>query len=69
VKQPRRLAEYGRMVHEVAAITGHARLREIQRYKKGADQKRLAASAMQKVKGRTLNGQPLARLANRGKFQ
>lgn len=52
----RRLAEYGCTVHEVAAITGHASLREVQRYTKGADQKRLAASAMAKVRGRTSNG-------------
>jgi integrase len=49
----RRLAEFGCTVHEVAAITGHASLREVQRYTKGADQKRLAASAMAKVKRRT----------------
>lgn len=47
----RRLAEFGCTIHEVAAITGHASLREVQRYTKGADQKRLAASAMQKMKG------------------
>ena len=52
----RRLAEFGCTVHEVAAITGHASLREVQRYTKGADQKRLAASAMEKVKSRTLSG-------------
>ncbi len=49
----RRLAEHSCSVHEVAAITGHASLREVQRYTKGADQKRLATSAMQKVKSRT----------------
>lgn len=52
----RRLAEYGCTVHEVAAITGHASLREVQRYTRGADQKRLADSAMAKVKGRTSSG-------------
>jgi len=49
----RRLAEAGCTEHEIAAITGHASLREVQRYTKAADQKRLAAAAMQKVKTRT----------------
>jgi hypothetical protein len=30
-------------------ITGHTSLKELQRYTKGADQKRLAVSAMQKL--------------------
>jgi integrase len=49
----RRLAELGCTVHEVAAITGHASLREVQRYTKGADQRRLATSAIAKAKTRT----------------
>jgi integrase len=52
----RRFAEAGCTVHEVAAITGHASLREVQRYTKGADQRRLATSAAGKVKGRTSIG-------------
>jgi integrase len=52
----RRLAEAGCTEHEIAAITGHASLREIVRYTKAADQKRLAAAAMEKVKGRTSSG-------------
>ncbi len=46
----RRLAEAGCTMHEIAAITGHASLSEVQRYTKAADQKRLALSAMQKAK-------------------
>jgi integrase len=46
----RRLAEAGCTMHEIAAITGHASLSEIQRYTKAADQKRLAVSAMEKAK-------------------
>ena len=46
----RRMAEKGCTEHEIAAITGHASLREVQRYTKAADQKRLAAAAMQKMK-------------------
>jgi integrase len=51
-----RLAEAGCTPHEIAAITGHASLKEIVRYTKTADRKRLAASAMQKVKARTFTG-------------
>jgi integrase len=46
----RRLAEAGCTMHEIAAITGHASLSEIQRYTKAVDQKRLALSAMEKAK-------------------
>ena len=46
----RRLAEAGCTMHEIAAITGHASLSEIQRYTRAADQKRLALSAMEKAK-------------------
>jgi integrase len=46
----RRLAEAGCTMHEIAAITGHASLSEIQRYTKAVDQKRLALSAMKKAK-------------------
>lgn len=45
----RRLADKGCTEHEIAAITGHASLREVERYTKGADQKRLAISAMNKL--------------------
>ena len=46
----RRLAEVGCTTHEIASITGHASLGEVQRYTKAADQKRLAPSAMEKAK-------------------
>ena len=49
----RRLAEYGCTPHEIAAITGHGTLKEIERYTKAASGKRLAESAMNKVKLRT----------------
>jgi integrase len=45
----RRLAEAGCTEHEIASITGHASLREIVRYTKAADQKKLAQAAMGKV--------------------
>jgi integrase len=49
----RRLAEAGCTEHEIAAITGHASLREVSRYTKAADQRRLATAAIEKVKRRT----------------
>jgi integrase len=52
----RRLAESGCSVHEIAAITGHASLREVARYTAAADQRRLATAAMDKVKTRTASG-------------
>jgi integrase len=45
----RRLAEAGCTEHEIASITGHASLREIVRYTKAADQRRLARSAIDTV--------------------
>jgi integrase len=63
----RRLAEAGCTEHEIAAITGHASLREVARYTKAADQKRLAAAAMEKVKERTLSGKPASEFAKKQK--
>jgi integrase len=45
----RRLAEAGCTPHEIAAITGHASLKEVVRYTKAADQRRLAMTAMRKM--------------------
>lgn len=45
----RRLAEIGCSAHQIAAITGHATLAEVQRYTKAADRKRMAREAMQKL--------------------
>ena len=42
----RRLAEAGCLAMEVAAITGHASLKEVERYTKSTAQGRLARSAM-----------------------
>jgi integrase len=49
-----RLAEGGCTPHEIAAITGHASLKEIVRYTQTADRKRLARSAMDKVRTSTV---------------
>ncbi|WP_372624573.1 tyrosine-type recombinase/integrase [Falsiroseomonas sp.] len=45
----RRLAETGCTPHEIAAITGHQTLREVERYTRAADQARLADEATRKV--------------------
>jgi integrase len=45
----RRLAELGCSANQIAAITGHATLAEVQRYTKAADKKRMAREAMKKL--------------------
>jgi integrase len=47
----RRLAEAGCTPHEIAAITGHRTLKEVERYTKGVDQVRLARRAMERGRG------------------
>jgi len=49
----RRLAEAGCSTHEIAAVTGHASLKEIARYTEAVDRRRLAVSAMAKVRTST----------------
>jgi integrase len=51
-----RLAEAGCTVHEIAAISGHASLKEVERYTKAADQARLAREAMAKAGRREQTG-------------
>jgi len=46
------LAEAGATAFEIAAITGHASLKEVERYTKSASQKRLAATAMARIGNR-----------------
>ena len=46
-----KLAELGCTAHEIMAITGHESLKEVERYTKAAEQKRLAKSAMKKLEG------------------
>jgi integrase len=45
----RRLAEIGCTAHQIASITGHASLSEVQRYTKAADRKKMAREAMAKL--------------------
>jgi len=47
----RRLAEAGCSANEIMAISGHASLREVERYTKAADQERMARAAMKRLGG------------------
>ncbi len=47
----RRLAESGSSAKEIAAISGHRTLKEIERYTAAADQARLSKAAMAKLRG------------------
>jgi integrase len=51
----RRLAEAGCSANEIAAISGHASLREIERYTKAVDQARMARNAMARKRERPSN--------------
>ena len=55
----RRLAEAGCSVNEIAAITGHKTLAEVERYTRAADQERLARQAIQR-QSTNQSGKPLA---------
>jgi integrase len=46
----RRLAEAGCSANEIAAISGHASLREVERYTKAVDQARMARNAMSRTR-------------------
>ena len=59
----RRLAEAGFSANVIAAISGHATLREVQRYTAAADQTRMARAAIETMVAafpstRTLIGKP-----------
>jgi integrase len=45
----RRLAEIGCTAHQIASITAHASLKEVERYTEAADRKRMAKEAMAKL--------------------
>jgi hypothetical protein len=46
----RRLAEHGATTHELAGVSGHRTLSELQRYTADADRKLLAKSGMSKLR-------------------
>jgi integrase len=53
-----RLADAGCTAHEIAAISGHRSLREVERYTKAADQARLARTAMERTGNRSVKTEP-----------
>jgi integrase len=48
--QMRRLAESGATAKEIASVSGHKTLREVERYTSAADQKHLSRNAIAKLK-------------------
>jgi integrase len=62
-----RLADVGCDPIEIAAITGHASLREVQRYTGTHDRKRTASRAMGKLISGTEVSNPTIRFGNRAK--
>jgi integrase len=53
-----RLADAGCTAHEIAAISGHKTLSEVQRYTKAADQARLARAAMERIGNESVKPEP-----------
>jgi integrase len=53
-----RLADAGCTVHEIAAISGHKTLSELERYTKAANQARLARSAMERIGNQSVKPVP-----------
>jgi integrase len=53
-----RLADAGATAHEIAAISGHRTLKEIERYTRRADQARLAKAAMERIGHESVKPKP-----------
>jgi integrase len=53
-----RLADAGCTAHEIAAVSGHKTLKEVERYTKAADQVRLARSAMERIGNQSVKAEP-----------
>jgi integrase len=53
-----RLADAGCSVHEIAAISGHKTLSEVERYTKAANQARLARAAMERMGNQSVKPEP-----------
>jgi integrase len=64
---PIRLANAGCSAHEIAAVTGHRSLREVEHYTKAADQERLARQAMRRMEGERELSNPSTRLDKKSK--
>ena len=63
-----RLAEAGATPHQIAAVTGHASLKEVERYTRAASQKPLSDQAMSLLDG-TEPEQKMSHLENQGDNQ
>jgi integrase len=63
--QMRRLAEHGASAKQIASISGHKTLREIERYTAQADQKRLSRGAIAKLKRERPVSNASAKVSNR----
>jgi integrase len=53
-----RLADVGCTAHEIAAISGHRSLKEVERYTRAADQARLARAAMERTGNQSVKPEP-----------
>jgi integrase len=66
---PIRLANAGCTAHEIAAITGHRSLREVEHYTRAADQERLARQAMRRMEAERQLSNLSTRLDKKSKKQ
>src|SRR5262249_18348512 len=55
-----RLADAGCTAHEIAAISGHKTLSEVERYTKATNQARLARAAMERIANQSVKPEPSA---------
>jgi integrase len=55
----RRLAEAGRSANEIAAVSGHLTLKEVERYTKAADRKRMATAALGTISEQQMANRPV----------
>ncbi|MEL7175234.1 MAG: tyrosine-type recombinase/integrase, partial [Pseudomonadota bacterium] len=61
----RRLAEAGSSAKEIASVTGHKTLAEVQRYTDAADREHLADQAFDKLSERTIPQQKVVNLSKK----
>jgi integrase len=53
-----RLADAGCTAHEIASISGHRTLKEVERYTRAADRARLACAAMKRIGNKSVKPEP-----------
>jgi integrase len=54
-----RLADAGCSAHEIAAISGHKTLSEVQRYTNATNQAKLARAAMERIGNQSVKPEPV----------